>query len=213
MSLATDVQNFLEEREKLFDPAGGPNAGGGLGLSKISSTTPKTQIDDSGWFRDAAGGTINFLGDTLWSAVDTGLIGIPGLIAEKTDLFDAPEVESQWAAGIGSLLGFINPYGNPLKLGGVAARVAAKPFIHKAGRETIRGAGRAFTKRIGEMSGSGIISKTAAGYAKKEMQPMIRQMSEFARWNAKTVTNWNKFAVANIDDAVRLGVKRGLIKS
>ena len=231
MSLSSDVANFLKEREDLFD-----NANTGRKTTKSVNQQQLAQISNSLGAQQSSSnldwnkGLANFLGDTLWSAVDTGLMGLPSLIAAKdedilgVDLFDAPEVESQYAAAIGSMIGFVNPYGIPLKLGGKAAQIAASPFIKKAGQSTVNSAGRLVSKRIGEMTASGQISSSAARYANRELNPLnivggakstnvIKTMSDFAKWNGKTGTNWNSYAIKHIDEAVQVGVSKGLIKN
>lgn len=69
----------------------------------------------TGQQQESKGTILNAVGAGLWSALDTGGFGIPGLFVEEEKFIDFEDPMAKWTSAIGGFAGFVA--GAPLKVG------------------------------------------------------------------------------------------------
>ena len=95
----------------------------------------KTEVES----RETRNAAIDALGQGLWSFLDEAAFGVPGLIAPKDieeDYLTPETIPGKVSAAIGGTAGFV--MGAPMKVGAKVTSMIAKPFIKKAGSETVQ---------------------------------------------------------------------------
>lgn len=142
---------------------------------------------------------LNAVGVGLWSAMDTALFGVPGAFVKEEDYLDFESTPAKYAAAVGGLAGFIG--GAPIKIGAKAVGLVAKPFIRKAGFESLEAVAKGMMKRGVKEGVSKKQSKQIIGHYKK-LAHKAQINKDFAKHFDEKATN---LLVNYTDDAVRLG--------
>jgi len=108
---------------------------------KITTSSPQSGIPFSAGpistkdKQESKGTILNAVGAGLWSALDVAAFGVPGAFVEEEKFIDFEDPTAKWTSAIGGFAGFVA--GAPLKIGAKLVQLAARPFIKKAGRESI----------------------------------------------------------------------------
>ena len=85
--------------------------------------------------RESKGGALNAIGVGLWTALDTGLFGVPGAFVQEEEFLDFEDTAAKYTGAVGGLAGFIA--GAPMKIGAKILQVPAKAAIKRAGFEPV----------------------------------------------------------------------------
>ena len=157
---------------------------------------------------------LDFVGQGLWSFLDTAAFSVPSLLMpeemEKTYL--TPEtIPGKVGSAIGGTVGFIA--GAPMKVGAKAATMLAKPFIKKAGAETIE----QITKKTAAQVMKGkhhkqFLTESAQDVMNKQIGGRVSQLMHKTRWdvaNKGVADNWARTSAKAIDDLVDEAVQLG----
>ena len=157
---------------------------------------------------------LDFLGQGLWSFLDTAAFSVPSLLAPKDleEKYLTPETApGRVGAAIGGTVGFIA--GAPMKIGAKAVKVVAKPFIKKAGKETVEQIVKKSAAQVAQKSHHAqFSSKAGANIMNKEIGKRLSHIAHKTRWDIArkgVADNWGKTASKAIDDIVADGVKLG----
>ncbi|MBC8442836.1 MAG: hypothetical protein H8D80_01465, partial [Proteobacteria bacterium] len=149
--------------------------------------------------RESKGGLINAIGVGLWSAFDTAAFGVPGAFVEEEDFLDFEDTAAKYTGAIGGLAGFVA--GAPVKIGAKAVGMIAKPFIKKAGFESLQSVSK---KMVSRGIREGVSKKNA-----KQVVGHYKKLAHKAQINKDFAKNFDKHATDLItrytDDAVKMG--------
>ena len=114
--------------------------------------------------RESRNAVIDFLGQGLWSFLDTAAFGVPSLVApeEVEESYLRPETGAgRVGSAIGGTIGFVA--GGPMKLGAKAVQAVARPFIKAAGKQTVKQIVKKTAKEVTEVAAKeGLFSTKAA---------------------------------------------------
>ena len=171
----------------------GPDTGPDFSLFDEPSNVPYMDRGE----RNAA---IDFLGQTLWSFADTGLFGVPRLLAPDDiyeDYLTPKTIPGKVGAAIGGTAGFV--MGAPMKLGAKAATAVAKPFIKMAGKQTVKDIVKKTAAEVGTAAHHMQFStKACANILNKEIGKKLTQITHQTRWDIASkgvANNWVELLV------------------
>ena len=155
---------------------------------------------------------LDFLGQGLWSFLDVGLFGVPGLAAPKEieESYLIPETPAgRVGAAIGGTIGFVA--GAPMKLGAKAVTAVAKPFIKAAGKKTVKEIVKKTAKEVGTKAAADqFTSKAAKNIMNKEVGKRLSYLTHKSRWDRAgkgVAENWGRSASKAIDDITNEAIR------
>ena len=165
--------------------------------------------------RESRNAVLDFVGQGLWSFLDTAAFSVPSLLAPKEleESYLQPETAAGRAASaIGGTAGFIT--GAPLKVGAKAVRMLAKPFIKKMGKQTVDDIVKKTAAEVTKTAGKEgfTLTKEASTLMNKEVGKRLTYLSHKSRWDRAgkgAAENWGKAASKAIDDVVNGSVQLG----
>ena len=163
------------------------------------------------------------LGLPAYSFLDMALFNVPGLLIPdkiEEEYLTPKTTIGKVSSAIGGTAGFV--YGAPMKLGAKATQMLAKPFIKKAGAETIEQVIKRTADDVASAAHkSQFGTKAKMSIIKKDVKKTISSLSHTHRWDkagkgvAKNFNQRATDAVSNlVDGAVKsknLTAKEGLL--
>ena len=187
-----DVESFLRKREMGMIPkAPAPQP-----VQTVQSLYPWEKQEE---IQETKGGVLNAVGVGLWTAFDTAAFGVPGALVKEEEALDFEDPLAKWAGAVGGLAGFVA--GAPMKVGAKALGVVAKPFIQRAGFESLEKVSKDMVRRGVSEGLTKKQAKKAVGHYKK--------LAHKAQINKNFAENFSKHAddllINYTDDAIKLG--------
>jgi len=193
MPLTDSLIELLKE-EEARKAAVGSKPGLYSNNQPLSFLTPQEETKK----RNAA---LDFLGQTMWEAVNTGLFDVPELLLPEDikKTLEPQTIPGKVGAAIGSTIGFIG--GAPMKIVGKGAvKLALKPFI-KGGLKKIE---KDVVKDIGEK----VISEKARKFIAKDAMRTVGELAPKPGFEAKLAKNWTRKVTEELDKQVLDAIAR-----
>lgn len=204
----SDLESIFSTKD--IRNAGGIDPGGYKADYSVFDTPADYEIPEE---KSAA---LELVGQTLWQGLDTALFGLPGLGIEKlapgtTEEYLTPTTKAgKVGAAVGGTLGFV--WGAPMKLGAKAAQLAAKPFIKKAGYETLQKQVKKSIQAVNAGAKEGeFASKAAKSILNKDLGKKLAGLAHKSRWDQAAgkgvAKNWADTSTKAINQITSLAVK------
>lgn len=177
MGIKEEFSSYLDELEiytsKTSAPADKP-----IQNTMVDYSNPEYFSDD---MRGVESKAANIAGSFLWELTDTGLFGVPGLIASRTE-WEPPEPESSGArvaSAIGGTIGFIG--GAPMKIGSKATQMAARGIARMIGKPTAHTLSKSMVQKLVDAG----MNRTLAEKIGKSIFGSAKRVGAQARWSEK----------------------------
>lgn len=187
-----DVESFLRKRDMGMIP----KTPSPQNVQTVQSLYPWHKQEE---VAETKGGVLNAVGVGLWTAFDTAAFGVPGALVEEEEFLDFEDPLAKWTGAVGGLAGFVA--GAPMKIGAKALGIAAKPFIKRAGFESLESVSKDMVRRGVSEGLTRKQAKQAVGHYKK--------LAHRAQVNKDFAENFAKHAddllINYTDDAISLG--------
>ena len=155
-------------------------------IKRQTSTFDPQPLQQPGFDSDDAGRLVwEGLGLPVYSFLDTALFGIPGWVIpdEFEEDYLTPKTKlGQVTSAVGGTAGFIA--GAPMKVGAKATQMIAKPFIKRAGAETVEQViKKTADDVVSNAHRSQFSTKAKMDFIKKDVKKTITSLSHQHRWD------------------------------